>query len=78
MSLKLGSNWVSGSFAPRSRTRLALGLDAALEAYVVVFGCEDPLPWVFGLPAGEGFCKAGGAFASLTLGWRSATVLDSA
>jgi hypothetical protein len=58
--------------APRSRTRLGLGLDAALEAYVGVDAVVRPLPWALGLPVGGGGLEVG-AFASLTLGCRSAT-----
>ena len=74
LSLRLGSNWLLRSMAPMSRTRLGWDLDASLKAYVRVSVELGPLPWVLGLPAGEGVLAVG-AFIFLALGWKPVTDL---
>ena len=74
LSLRLGSNWLLGSIAFMSRTRLGWDLDTALEAYMRVSMKLGPLPWALGLPVGERVLAVG-AFAFLALGWRLATDL---
>ena len=67
----------AGLEAPRSRTRLGLALDAALEAKVGGVVCACPLPWALGLPLFGGGWEDG-VCTPLTLGARSVTALDSA
>jgi hypothetical protein len=64
--------------APRSRIRLGLVFTTAVDTYVGGVTCVGPLPWVLGLPLeGEGLC-VDEAFASVALGYRLVTALDSA
>ena len=63
---------------PNSSTRLGVATEAALEAYVGGFDCVGPLPWALAVPDGTMGFDGGKAFTSLALGWRPATVTDSA
>jgi hypothetical protein len=78
VQMSFSSNCYLGLVIPRSMTRLGLAFAMALDAYMGGVTLSDPLPWVSGLPFGAGIWMDFGIGAPVALGYRLATVFDSA